>query len=110
MAKDKLPEAPASATAKIVTDNGFSWLFTMRDDKIATLVEKIGIIEKSFKKLGWRPAIEVYKEDKKKEAASQQACDHSAGYDKREVKKEGPNKGKSYLRCKACGTFVGWAA
>jgi hypothetical protein len=53
-----LPEAPASATVKVMSTNGFSWLFTMRDEKASTLLYKIKAMEAHFIEAGWTPVIE----------------------------------------------------
>jgi hypothetical protein len=49
------PEAPASNTFKIKSTNGFEHLFTMRDETVKGLVEKIDTIEKILLDKGWTP-------------------------------------------------------
>lgn len=51
----QLPEAPASATVKIKSPNGFEYLFTMRDEKASTLMFKMKAMEDKWKGLGYEP-------------------------------------------------------
>jgi hypothetical protein len=53
-----LPEAPASATVKVMSGNGFSWLFTMRDEHASNLLFKIKAMEDHFLAAGWTPVVE----------------------------------------------------
>lgn len=48
-------EAPASATVKIKSANGFEYLFTLRDEKASTLMFKIKAMEEKWMGLGWAP-------------------------------------------------------
>jgi len=53
--KNVLPEAPASATVKIKSKDGFEWLFTMRDEKASTLMFKMKAMEKNWLESGFTP-------------------------------------------------------
>lgn len=53
--QNQLPEAPASATVKIKSPNGFEWLFTIRDEHASTLVFKMNSMEDNWIKFGWTP-------------------------------------------------------
>src|SRR5258708_37780753 len=48
-------DAPASATVKIKSKNGFEYLFTMRDEKASNLMFKIDAMEKKWLALEWTP-------------------------------------------------------
>lgn len=50
-----LPEAPASASVKIKSANGFEYIFTIRDEKASVLMFKIAAMEKKWLSLGWQP-------------------------------------------------------
>lgn len=49
-------EAPASATVKVLTPEGFEWMFTMRDERPASLIDKIKRFEAAAQQAGWQPA------------------------------------------------------
>lgn len=51
-----LPEAPASASAKLISPQGVEWLLTMRDFTVGGLVGKIGQLEQTLIKNGWTVA------------------------------------------------------
>lgn len=51
----QFPEAPASATVKIKSPNGFEWLFTIRDEKASTLSFKMKAMEENWMKSGFTP-------------------------------------------------------
>lgn len=46
--QNQLPEAPASATVKIKSPQGFEWLFTIRDEKASVLTFKMKAMEKKW--------------------------------------------------------------
>lgn len=48
-------EAPASATVKIKSSNGFEYLFTMRDEKASNLLYKMRVMEAKFIELNYTP-------------------------------------------------------
>ncbi len=48
-------DAPASATVKIKSKNGFEYLFTLRDEKASKLMFKIDAMEAKWISLGWTP-------------------------------------------------------
>lgn len=50
-----LPEAPASVTARVVTDKGFRILFTLRDSSVSGLISKFEQFEKAVLARGWKP-------------------------------------------------------
>lgn len=54
-ATNNLNEAPASATVKIKSKNGFEYLFTLRDEKASNLMFKIKAMEEKWLGLGWTP-------------------------------------------------------
>lgn len=54
-ATNNLNEAPASATVKIRSKNGFEYLFTLRDEKASNLMFKIKSMEEKWLGLGWTP-------------------------------------------------------
>lgn len=56
--KQELQEAPASASVKIKSANGFEYIFTLRDLKAATLMFKIEAMEKKWLGLGWKPVAQ----------------------------------------------------
>ncbi len=56
--KPPLPEAPASATVKVVSPKGYSWLFTMRSDSAEDLLFKTLTMEGHFENYGWKPVEE----------------------------------------------------
>jgi hypothetical protein len=51
-----LPEAPASASAKMTSPNGIEWLVTTRDFTVSGLMTKIKVLEEHLLKTGWTPA------------------------------------------------------
>lgn len=53
--EQQLPEAPASATVKIKSKNGFEWLFTIRDEKASVLSFKMEAMEKKWISQGFTP-------------------------------------------------------
>lgn len=53
--KNQLPEAPASATVKIKSKDGFEWLFTIRDEKASQLMFKMKAMEKNWLEGGFTP-------------------------------------------------------
>jgi len=53
MAKEELYEAPASATVRITSPNGYGWLFTIRDFRANELFEKMKVIEGIFSGAGY---------------------------------------------------------
>ena len=52
---EDLPEAPASATCKVESPNGFQYLFTLRASSGQDLLTKLGGFELKVLKLGWKP-------------------------------------------------------
>ena len=48
-----LPEAPASASAKMVSPNGIEWLLTVRDFTVNGLLKKAAVMEEHLLKDGW---------------------------------------------------------
>ncbi|MCB0163780.1 MAG: hypothetical protein KDI79_06115 [Anaerolineae bacterium] len=50
-----LPEAPASATAKMTSPNGLEWLITLRDLSASGLLNKINQLETKLLTDGWQP-------------------------------------------------------
>lgn len=50
-----LPEAPASVTARVMSDKKFRLLFTLRDNKVSTLIAKFDEFQNAILKRGWRP-------------------------------------------------------
>ena len=53
---EALPEAPASASAKMISPNGIEWLLTTRDFTVNGLLKKIEVMESHLLKDGWTPA------------------------------------------------------
>lgn len=51
-----LPEAPASASAKMVSPKGIEWTITARDFTVNGLLKKIEVMETHLLKDGWQPA------------------------------------------------------
>lgn len=51
-----LPEAPASASAKMISPQGIEWLLTVRDHTVNGLMGKIGVMEDHLLKTGWQPS------------------------------------------------------
>lgn len=50
-----LPEAPASVTARVVSDQGFHLLFTLRDTSVSGLITKFEEFQKHVLSRGWKP-------------------------------------------------------
>jgi len=67
--ENNLPEAPASATVRFWID-GYGVLFTMRDEKVAGVRDKLEVILQYAKQKGWKPS---WKEDEK--PAIKRVCD-----------------------------------
>jgi hypothetical protein len=61
----QLPEAGASATAKVVSRKGFHWLFTIRDTSGSALLPKLAAFEETVQDLGWSPENGFFKEEPK---------------------------------------------
>lgn len=102
-----LPEAPASATIRFWI-NGYGVMLTMRDEKVFPLVDKIQKIIGIGQAKGWQqkwpePAGSPTPQAKK---IDPETCnvDHSS-LQPRQVKKEGPNKGKWFVSCDKCNYF-----
>jgi hypothetical protein len=55
-----LPEAPASASAKMVSPQGIEWLLTVRDFTVNGLLHKAKVLEDHLLKDGWTPARNGY--------------------------------------------------
>lgn len=53
-----LNEAPASASVKIKSKNGFEYIFTLRDEKASNLMFKIAAMEEKWMGLGWIPVAQ----------------------------------------------------
>lgn len=51
-----LPEAPASASAKLTSPAGVEWTVTMRDLSASGLLNKINRLEQELLGTGWQPA------------------------------------------------------
>lgn len=51
-----LPEAPASASAKMLSPNGIEWLLTTRDHTVNGLLTKVKVMEDHLLKDGWTAA------------------------------------------------------
>ena len=51
-----LPEAPASATAKMTSPSGVEWLVTLRDLSASGLLKKINRLEDELLGTGWTSA------------------------------------------------------
>lgn len=49
-------EAPASATAKVISPNGYEWLVTMRSTRVSDLLTEAGQLEAWLGEHGWHPA------------------------------------------------------
>lgn len=60
----KLPEAPASVTARVVSDQGFHLLFTLRDTTVSGLISKFEEFQKHVLSRGWKPESFGYAQDK----------------------------------------------
>ncbi len=104
-----LPEAAASATCKVKSPAGFSYLFTMRSEQVKTLMLKLLDMEVWFKKAGWVPQENGYGQPKVDNKAKQEACLHPEDQVKLiQVKKEGPNTGKWFKSCRNCDKFLGF--
>jgi len=54
----ELQEAPASASVKIKSTNGFEYIFTLRDLKASNLMFKIEAMETKWLGLGWTPVAQ----------------------------------------------------
>lgn len=67
--KQNLPEAPASVTARIISNQGSHLLFTLRDTTVSGLLEKFAQFEKHVLELGWKP--ETFAKDKGSEKGEQ---------------------------------------
>ena|SRR5581483_7846847 len=61
--KDRLPEAGASATARVVSARGFHWLFTVRDSSAAGLLSRLTAVEALVLDEGWSPESGFFKEE-----------------------------------------------
>jgi len=61
----ELPEAGASATAKVVSTKGFHWLFTIRDTSGTALLPKLGAFEQTVLDQGRSPEHGFFKEEPK---------------------------------------------
>lgn len=55
--KESLPEAPASVTARVVSDHGFHLLFTLRDTSVSSLLAKFEEFQKHILSKGWKPEL-----------------------------------------------------
>lgn len=49
-------EAPASATARVISPQGFEWLVTTRDAKVSALLDKMTYLENYLLDRNWQPA------------------------------------------------------
>lgn len=95
---DKLPEASAVGFTNVKTPNGYEWSFTMRDDTVKSLVEKIEVIEEMFKKKNWEamPLRANYKKSTRQlEYVEGKKCPECGGRLIKKVKKDG----KPYHKC-----------
>jgi len=63
----ELPEAPASATVKIKSPNGYEWLYTVRDTKAGELITKMSFLERVFQSEGWTPLTQGYQKTSQKQ-------------------------------------------
>jgi len=80
----ELPEAPASVTYTIQSQDGFNILFTIRDKTGVGLLEKMGYIEKELLQQGYNP---------------QAPRQYGGGYAKKEVE-------LADYQCPTCGKSV----
>ncbi len=63
---EPLPEAPASATAKVKSPNGFTWLLTRRNSSVSALLKELETIEAYLTSNGWEPVEEPQRGGKRK--------------------------------------------
>jgi len=54
---NKLPEAPKSATVKVISPNGFHWLCTVRGDDKTSLLADMEKFEESVLAKNWKPEL-----------------------------------------------------
>lgn len=91
-----LPEAPASATVKIKSKDGFEWLFTMRDEKASNLMFKMKAMEAKWLSEGFTPLAQGFKKDKPPvEYLEGAVCPLDAGKIVKATKKDG----SKFLKC-----------
>ena len=57
MSENILNEAPASVTYSIISPNGYSALFTVRETTGAALMDKMVAIEARFERVGYKPQM-----------------------------------------------------
>lgn len=74
---NNLNEAPASASTKIKSPNGFEWIFTVRDEKASVLSFKMKAMEENWLKYGFSPVIQGFgkKVEKAKEFVEGEGCE-----------------------------------
>lgn len=99
--RQTLPEAPASVTARVVSDKGFHILFTLRDTTISGLIAKFDEFQRVVLTKGWQPEQKEVKDSPARTKAvgnstilSNLECSVCG---ERAVEKKGVNKqGKAY--------------
>lgn len=91
------PEALASNTFKVRSAKGFEHLFTVRDDSVSTLIEKIETLEDALLAKGWIPLEQNAKFPKKEtEFVEGKVCPKDGGKLKIISSKK---DGKTYWTC-----------
>lgn len=82
---NELPEAPASATTKVKTSEGYEWLITTRATTMSELLKRVDLLNSTFKEKKYDPVIQ-------------------AKYPGKNDKPKHPNAGKETgERCSNCG-------
>lgn len=95
---NQLPEAPASASVKIKSPNGFEYIFTMRDEKASNLLFKMKAMEDHFLKGGYTALSQntsKFPPKKEKEYAEGKFCPQDGGRLVISEKKDG----SKFLKC-----------
>jgi hypothetical protein len=106
-------ESPASATIKVWIDD-FGVLLTVREEKVNSLLVKVGKLIDYAKSHGWKP---VWNKEttpsftpSTQPKTSQEECHHAnVGQKKSSGYKKPENKDRVYNYCLDCNKFMGWA-
>lgn len=115
-----LPEAPKSATVKVISPAGFHWLCTVRGDDKASLMQDMLSFEKSVTDASWFPEPSFQRVPPEtppanaprvhyKGATPPAECPHEHIAQKQSTGKSKPeNAGRWYEACADCGKFIRW--
>lgn len=87
--ENNLNEAPASATVKIKSKNGFEYLFTLREMNGTTLLDKMEKLEITLSSKGYVPSVQTFSKFPPKAEVPTKPCPTHSGAIMKEKERNG---------------------